>query len=197
MKWSLVLIGLLFCLSTNAQNKVSILSPSEEEINNYSALGSIIAKKLLVNLKSELLKGIKEGGPINSLKICNIKAIPLTTELIGSSNNIVSIKRTSNKYRNPVNKPDELSQEALKFFEEKWSKPPDSYVQKYTLQDSTFYNYYQPLKIGGLCTTCHGMKEKMDQEVVKVLEKLYPEDKATGYKVGDFRGLIQVTFIEN
>jgi hypothetical protein len=32
----------------------------------------------------------------------------------------------------------------------------------------------------------------MEKEVLKTINSIYPEDKATGYKKGDFRGLIRV-----
>ena len=37
----------------------------------------------------------------------------------------------------------------------------------------------------------------MDPKVVEKLRQLYPEDKATGYKLGDFRGVIRVTIPED
>ena len=47
--------------------------------------------------------------------------------------------------------------------------------------------YVEPIKTGALCVTCHG--EHVAPPVQKVLAELYPDDRATGFKVGSFRGV--------
>ncbi len=66
-------------------------------------------------------------------------------------------------------------------------------MQKITAGGSTFYRYYKPMKVGGLCLNCHGDKAAIDQQVLALLREHYPDDEATGYAPGDFRGLISVT----
>ena len=41
-----------------------------------------------------------------------------------------------------------------------------------------------------LCTTCHGTS--VDPALLAHIRERYPEDRATGYSVGDFRGLFWV-----
>ncbi len=60
---------------------------------------------------------------------------------------------------------------------------------------SSFYRYYRPLKVGKVCLTCHGPVETLDPELRKTLKELYPEDRATGYRAGDLRGVVSVTLV--
>lgn len=43
------------------------------------------------------------------------------------------------------------------------------------------------------CVQCHGASDELAEGVADVLSEHYPEDEATGYSAGDFRGLIRVT----
>jgi hypothetical protein len=43
-----------------------------------------------------------------------------------------------------------------------------------------------------LCLTCHGNGDQIPKEVTEALAKLYPDDQATGYALGDLRGALIV-----
>lgn len=55
-----------------------------------------------------------------------------------------------------------------------------------------YLRYLKPLTQGPLCMTCHGPKENIPSEVQGILKEKYPEDRATGFLVGDLRGAISV-----
>ncbi|NPA16988.1 Tll0287-like domain-containing protein [Persephonella sp.] len=157
--------------------------------------GEDASKMLLKELKKELKTALKTKGPVGAIEVCSRKAQAITQEVAEEIGDI-QIKRTSFKYRNPNNKPDEYEAQALKFFEEtlkKTGKLPPYYIQKVDGE----YRYYKPLKVQPVCLTCHGDPKHMDPKVVEKLKELYPEDKATGYKVGDFRGVIRVSIPED
>jgi hypothetical protein len=40
--------------------------------------------------------------------------------------------------------------------------------------------------IDGVCLTCHG---SVGSDVAAALRERYPDDRATGYALGDFRGI--------
>jgi len=42
--------------------------------------------------------------------------------------------------------------------------------------------------MGKACVKCHGDVKKMNKEAYGIILKRYPDDKAIGYKEGDFRG---------
>ena len=157
--------------------------------------GEDASKMLLKELKKELKTALKTKGSVGAIDVCSKKALEITQEVAEEIGDI-EIKRTSFKYRNPKNKPDKYEAEALSFFEKtlrETGKIPPYYIQKINGE----YRYYKPLKVQGVCLTCHGDPKNMDPKVVQKLKELYPEDKAIGYKLGDFRGVIRVTIPED
>lgn len=59
-----------------------------------------------------------------------------------------------------------------------------------TIEGQDFYRYSLPIFVEKACLSCHGEKDKRPAFIVKK----YPEDTAYGYKEGDLRGIISVSF---
>lgn len=57
-------------------------------------------------------------------------------------------------------------------------------------------HFYAPILLAApVCLQCHGRPEKdIAPATMAAIKKLYPEDKATGFQLGDLRGLWRVTF---
>lgn len=55
------------------------------------------------------------------------------------------------------------------------------------------WRVYRPVGIAPQCVTCHGPRESLDAGLVARLAEKYPDDQATGYAAGQWRGLIRVT----
>lgn len=150
------------------------------------------AAELLRTLVASLTSAMEEEGPEAALEFCSNEAIPLTRMVEAGLAQPLNLKRTSFRYRNPENAPDEAEEEALLFFERAildGGTPSSSYVQRVSDEE---YRYYQPLFLGEVCLRCHGNPETMDPGVRRALAQRYPEDLATGYVAGDFRGLVRV-----
>jgi hypothetical protein len=98
----------------------------------------------------------------------------------------VTIRRTTLKPRNPANAPDETDRGVL----EKLAamSPPGATIE---WQDEVA-RYYQPLIVQEVCLNCHGDPASFPAELTEKLADLYPDDQATGYALGDFRGVIRV-----
>jgi hypothetical protein len=64
--------------------------------------------------------------------------------------------------------------------------------QSLVLKEDGVYYFYKPLKIQAVCLNCHGDKNAMDKALVEKIKQLYPNDKATGYKGGDLRGVVRI-----
>ncbi len=151
------------------------------------------AAELLRTLVGRLNQSLEEGGPAHAVTFCSEEALPITLSVQSGFSEGLSLKRTSFRYRNPLNAPDEPEEEALLFFEEAvlaGGPPPSSFVQQVSDEE---YRYYRPLFLGDLCLQCHGEPEGMDPEVREALAQRYPGDLATGYGVGDFRGVVRVS----
>ncbi|MBN1301791.1 MAG: DUF3365 domain-containing protein [Melioribacteraceae bacterium] len=190
-----IMLAVIFLITTSlAQEKeFELLKADEDEIKRAESLGEVVAEKLTGKLKSELMFAIKNGGPVNAVNVCRNTAPELTSELTGFDESIVEVKRTTRKYRNQANAPSELEELALDYFEKAGKNAAEFMVQKYSKNGVNFIDYYKPLRIGGLCKTCHGKTEEINPELLEVIRKNYPDDKATGYETGDFRGVIKVT----
>ena len=173
----------------------NVAEASAEEAAEIVPLGSQAATMLMDSLKAALSAAIIAGGPAHAIDICNLQAMPLTAEIAQSLPGEVQIKRTSFKYRNPANAPDDVETAALHYFAAKadaGAELPGHYVQKVSENGAVYFNYYQPLRTAGLCLTCHGDRETMDDNLKAALAARYPQDLATGYEEGDFRGVIKV-----
>ncbi len=52
--------------------------------------------------------------------------------------------------------------------------------------------YVEPITVQPLCLGCHG--STLAPGIADELNELYPDDRATGFAAGDFRGLFWVEF---
>jgi hypothetical protein len=133
------------------------------------------------NFKKALTNAVASKGPEGALGDCKIVAPQLSVK-----NESVEIGRTSHKLRNPVNQPREWVKPIL----EEYVKTPRAQhkSQQIVSLGPNHFGYVEPLYVEAVCLNCHG--GQLSRGVQKELNSLYPEDKATGFKVGDFRGLI-------
>jgi len=189
-------IGLFSCVAEKSQTKVD--EPVKEE--KIVKIGEDVSNRLIKKLVGEVKKAMQEGGPIGAIRTCSQKALSLTNEVEREVNHGIKIKRTSIKFRNPSNAPDKYEIEALKYFEESYKKTgelPKYYIQKVEKDGKTYYRYYKPLVVKSFCLTCHGNEESMAKSVRDEIKRIYPNDMAVGYEVGDFRGAIRVSIPED
>lgn len=97
----------------------------------------------------------------------------------------VNIRRTALKYRNPSNIPDNTDTVVMeKFLASKNFKEP------LIVEMPDHYRVYKALDMQQACMACHGDIETMSPKLVKMIDKLYPKDLATGLKLGEFRGTV-------
>lgn len=142
------------------------------------------ANKLKVKLLSEVRSKMAEGGALKAMEFCHEKALGLTEEAAQKG---YSLGRTSLKYRNPQNAPEKWMQEFLRQADSSTAKKP--YAARVVQNSKGEDVYLSPLYTAAACLQCHGspagaLKDKLDE--------LYPEDKATGYRPGQFRGFVWV-----
>ncbi|MEJ2482037.1 MAG: DUF3365 domain-containing protein [Gemmatimonadota bacterium] len=154
--------------------------------------GATAARALMGTLQANLVSSMEEGGPVHAVEFCAGRALALTDSVARGLGEGISLKRVSDRQRNSVNAPDAAEMQALRHFERALAESgalPEDWVQR---TQSGELRYYRPLVIAPPCLTCHGDPKEMDPAVVEVIRRTYPEDEATGYEVGDMRGLIRV-----
>lgn len=191
----LAMLALIWSCGQETTTQQNFAEASAEEAAEIVPLGARAATMLMDSLKLALSTAIQAEGPAYAIDICNLQAMPLTAKIAQSLPGEVQIKRTSFRYRNPANAPDDIEAAALNYFAAKaeaGAELPGQYVQKVNENGAVYFNYYQPLRTAGLCLTCHGDRETMDANLKAALAARYPQDLATGYGEGDFRGVIKV-----
>jgi hypothetical protein len=164
-------------------------TPTADEAKAAAQIGDVYAGKLMMTLKGTLQNAIQNDGLVAAVDICKIEAIPLTRSAEAEG---VEIKRTSFKVRNPLNAPTEVEAAALRVFSAAGKEMPGNHVQKVREGDEIYFYYYRPLIASGLCLSCHGDPQTMPPDLREALAKRYPDDQATGYQEGDFRGVIRI-----
>lgn len=185
LKSSFLLVGIAVIINSCKDNK------SLSANTDWKSRGDSIVTLTFDTLRNTLLKAIGEKDFPGAVEFCNTEALPLTGIY---AYNGIAIKRTSDKYRNAANAPDELEKEILKYYqqlkEEKKELVP--VIKKDQMGNQ---HYFKPILVQTLCLNCHGYKEtQISTETRETIQKKYPDDKAIDYKEGDLRGLWHITF---
>ncbi|NOT71620.1 MAG: DUF3365 domain-containing protein [Hyphomicrobium sp.] len=152
------------------------------------------SKDLGETLKGQLVAAIKSGGPASAIPVCKTIAPAIGNET--STKHNLSIRRTSLKVRNPANAPDAFELRVLEDFVKKLEAGADPMTLEHSEVVSTNgvseFRYMKAIPTAAEpCLACHGSDLK--PEVKAGISKLYPDDKATGFKAGDLRGAFSVT----
>jgi hypothetical protein len=122
-----------------------------------------------------------------------VQAIPLTASLAQANN--VQLRRVSHRPRNPVNQANEAELALIERYRSALSG--NQPLQPTVLASAGgAVTFYAPIVITtNLCLNCHGIAaETLSPEVVPILSRLYPADQATGFLLGDLRGLWRIDF---
>jgi len=168
---------------------------ADEQSDKHKERAQEVAQSFMGQLQSILMEELRAGGPVQALSVCADTAQELTRS-IGESYN-VSIKRVSDHVRNSDNTPDEYESTILALFRdmtEDDETPPFIHTGARTVNDEKEFWYMQSIHLQAQCVGCHGQKDQIAETVMQLLNEKYPDDKATGYKPGDFRGAIRVSF---
>ena len=164
-------------------------------INLTNHLGDSISKVAASVFLQSITEKYASGGFSAAAKYCSMEAYPLTDSL--STSYKVFLKRVSNKNRNPNNYPSEMEKGILEAYEYSLEQGDQlgSNVQFIRPGDTILYN--NPIVMpSALCLNCHGNSSQISDEVQTILKEAYPNDKATGYEVGDLRGMWSLKFLK-
>lgn len=110
---------------------------------------------------------------------------------------VTAVRHFSSQLRDPANAPDAADQAALDRIRQQIESGDD--VSPLLLQRVTVpgtppeWRVYRPLVLLPECVVCHGTPDKLGPGVADALKPLYPADKATGYRAGQWRGLLRVS----
>ncbi|APY06937.1 cytochrome c family protein [Winogradskyella sp. J14-2] len=145
-------------------------------------------------LGKNLMGTIQKKGTLEALEFCNVKAYPLTDSMAVVHN--ASIKRVSDKPRNPKNKANSEELEYINTF--KTLVAGEKEVSPIVKESEDNVHVYYPIVTNTMCLQCHGKpKSDIKPDVLKSLSSLYPKDKAIRYSENQVRGIWNVSFKKN
>ncbi|WP_299363580.1 DUF3365 domain-containing protein [Winogradskyella sp.] len=142
-------------------------------------------------LGKNLMGTIQAKGTLEALTFCNEKAYPLTDSMATQFN--ATIKRVSDKPRNPNNKANIEELEKIEYFKELIAN--DKKTEPVVEKKNGYNQFYYPITTNTMCLQCHGEpNEQITSEVLATINSLYPNDLAKGYKINQVRGIWSITF---
>jgi hypothetical protein len=143
-------------------------------------------KGLLMTVKPVIMESLKRDKTgLEGAVLCSTKAHEMGANYNKSLPEGSSIRRTAIKYRNPNNKPDATDLVVMNdmIAEGNLSKP-------LVVDMGKSFRVYKALPIKPPCLKCHGNLESMPKEMKTLINKKYPHDLATGFKLNEFRGVV-------
>ena len=175
---AVILASIVFACSENVEEKLNISREATKQLGSQ--------------LKNKLKDSLQSNGPAEAITVCNVEAKDIASKV--SKNNNLEVRRTSLKVRNPSNTPDAWEQEKLLYFEQqKQSGVEIKTLEVYEVtkeKNEKWFRYMKAIRTADVCLVCHG--ESVVSPVQQKLQILYPNDQATGYKIGDIRGAFTV-----
>ena len=168
-----------------------------DDAKKYAAESKAVVKEFFGQLKGELGKSMKAGGPVATIEVCSKTAPEIAKTL--SEKHGMTVARTSLKTRNSSNAPDAWEEAVLKKFEERAAAGENpANMAFFEIIENDGKKNFRFMKAIGMppltkmpCLKCHG--ENISPKVIAKLDELYPEDKARGYKPGQIRGAFTIT----
>lgn len=161
-----------------------VKSKDNQELNE----AQMLVKQFGKSLKGTLQSSLKENGPEAAIDVCNLQALPISKAISNQSGWIVG--RTALKTRNAANSPDTWELNVLNEFEQRKAAGEDlktiEYSEVVADGDNSVFRYMKAIPTSEVCLKCHG--SNLADSITNKINSLYPEDKATGFNLGDIRG---------
>lgn len=176
-------------------NASTDFAPEPEWLDTARTAASGLGSQLV----QELQAAIADGGPVNGIETCRVRA-PAIADGISDSvarqtpYTSVDVGRTALRVRNPSNHPDEWQRQVLEDFRQRLAdgEAPES-VQAWTeseVGDRRIGRWMKAIPTQPICLTCHG--DALGEDVAAAIDQAYPDDRATGFSIGELRGAFTV-----
>ena len=167
-----------------------LLATSLAADNPGLAESQLLTQQFAASLQQELKRALSAGGPVEAVAVCKERAPQIASELSRLSG--AKIRRTSLRFRNPMNAPEAWESRVLAEFAAADAADPGEPLEYFELQDDGTIRYMSAIRTGGVCLACHGATLAEDLEEPLAVD--YPHDRARGYSLGDLRGAFSVTW---
>ncbi len=141
---------------------------------------------VLQPFKRDLMAALQAGlaeGPAAAIDACRLQAPVIAAQ---QQSQRIRVGRTSHRLRNPANAAPAWVAPVLTAY---LAEPADAAPRTVSLADGAA-GYVEPIRLQPLCATCHG--RELAPDVARRIDELYPDDQATGFAVGELRGVFWV-----
>lgn len=133
--------------------------------------------ELFTRLSGRLNAVMQTQGAEAAIQVCRTEA-PTLAQAVARDKGLL-IGRTSWKLRNPGNQAPAWAVEPLA------SRPTEPWFQT---PPAGGLRALFPIRLMKGCLACHGEAQDLAPGVATALARLYPQDRATGFKAGELRG---------
>mgnify|MGYP000872173524 FL=1 len=159
-----------------------------------SARARKAAEALTGRLLGELTQAMKNGGPSAAVRYCARNAQTVTSS-VGLEHRL-AIRRVTDRPRNAADAPDAWERDVLDDLDMRaraGTLATDAVHEEVREVDGRLVlRVMKPIIVRQPCLACHGTERDIAPDVARIIREEYPDDRATGYVVGDFRGAISV-----
>lgn len=160
----------------------------------YTEESRKVAQEFMQKLAGVLKQQIESAGTESAINVCK-EIAPALAKQYSTDGRLV--KRVSLKPRNQsLGTPDAEERVALENFDKQQrAGGPVTLELANVYQDASgdeWFHYMRAIPTQPQCLQCHGKAEDLAENVKALLAKEYPEDKATGYSVGEIRGAVSI-----
>lgn len=183
-------IALLAIATTACATKMS----NQEATGKYLEKSRNTALEFRAKLGDIQKEQLAAVGAENALPVCKKIAPAMAAEY---SKDDQVLKRVSLKPRNQTQgTPDAWEKATLESFNQaqQAGKPVDNMEASTVSHDADghWFRYMKAIPTQAQCLQCHGKPADISAGMKVLLAKEYPNDKATGYSVGEVRGAISI-----
>ena len=181
------LVPLFSACNTTAPAKGEAAStPEPAWVSGARDVSTSVPPKLL----AVLMGAIQKSGPADAISVCKDEAPKMARA--ASEQTGWQVRRVSLGHRNPMAVPDAWERRTLEAFDRSQAAGADaSKLERWevvTENGEPVRRYMRALPTQQLCVQCHGAADKLGPGVTERLAQLYPNDRGTGYAVGQIRG---------
>jgi len=193
-----LLMGAALPLTASGQEapKAVFITPATPAEKEIQAAGDYAIDRLMLTMMNEVKFALDSGSPQEAVDMCHLTGLAKSGPIPGLPR-ISAAKFTSLKIRNSANTPDDADKLALDFFGQTPVAGPTqshSLVQRIDTPNSEpEWRVYKPMAVTNKCLVCHGDPADQSDALRGKLKAIYSQDQATGYKVGEWRGVFRVT----
>jgi cytochrome c553 len=176
----LALLGIIGVLAVSGVARAGDAGP-------FAAEAGAVLQRLRAEMMREMQSAMTKG-PAEAISVCRHLAPEISRKLEQETG--WHIRRIGLKVRNPDNRANASERGLLMGFEIKnLAGQPIELLHSLRVDrkdGNVEIHFMQAVPMLDGCTACHG--EAIDPETAAAIQRLYPEDEAVGYKVGDIRG---------